>query len=60
MKSETGRARPRLNSLIPMKPYRQSIIRQLVEREAITSQEQLRSRLRDRGIDFDRPMRAAG
>jgi len=34
-----------------MKPYRQSIIRELVERESITSQEQLRSRLRERGID---------
>ena len=34
-----------------MKPYRQSIIRELVDREAITSQEQLRTRLRERGID---------
>lgn len=34
-----------------MKPYRQGIIRELVERESITSQEQLRARLRDRGID---------
>ena len=34
-----------------MKPYRQSIIRELVEREAITSQEQLRGRLRERGIE---------
>jgi transcriptional regulator of arginine metabolism len=34
-----------------MKPYRQSVIRELVERESITSQEQLRSRLRERGID---------
>jgi len=34
-----------------MKPYRQSIIRELIERESITSQEQLRSRLRERGID---------
>jgi transcriptional regulator of arginine metabolism len=34
-----------------MKPYRQSIIRELVERESITSQEQLRARLRERGID---------
>ena len=33
-----------------MKPYRQSIIRDLVERESITSQEQLRARLRERGI----------
>ena len=33
-----------------MKPYRQSVIRELVERESITSQEQLRSRLRERGI----------
>ena len=34
-----------------MKPYRQSIIKELVERESITSQEQLRARLRERGID---------
>jgi transcriptional regulator of arginine metabolism len=34
-----------------MKPHRQSIIRELVERESIRSQEQLRMRLRDRGID---------
>src|SRR5687767_3371205 len=34
-----------------MKPYRQSVIRELVERESVTSQEQLRSRLKDRGID---------
>lgn len=34
-----------------MKPYRQSVIRELVERDSITSQEQLRSRLRERGID---------
>jgi transcriptional regulator of arginine metabolism len=34
-----------------MKPYRQSIIRELVERESITSQGQLRARLRERGID---------
>jgi transcriptional regulator of arginine metabolism len=34
-----------------MKPYRQSVIRELVDRESITSQEQLRARLRDRGID---------
>ena len=34
-----------------MKPYRQSVIRELVERESITSQEQLRARLRERGID---------
>jgi transcriptional regulator of arginine metabolism len=34
-----------------MKPYRQAIIRELIERESITSQEQLRSRLRERGID---------
>lgn len=34
-----------------MKAYRQSIIRQLVDRESITSQEQLRTRLLDRGID---------
>src|SRR5687767_3251507 len=34
-----------------MKPYRQSVIRELVERESITSQELLRSRLKDRGID---------
>src|ERR1700752_3779125 len=34
-----------------MKPYRQSVIRDLVERESITSQEQLRARLRERGID---------
>jgi len=34
-----------------MKPYRQSVIRELVERESVTSQEQLRSRLKDSGID---------
>lgn len=34
-----------------MKPYRQGIIRELVERESITSQEQLRARLRERGIE---------
>ena len=34
-----------------MKPYRQSIIRELVEQESITSQEQLRARLRERGVD---------
>ena len=34
-----------------MKSHRQSIIRQLVDRESITSQEQLRTRLLDRGID---------
>ena len=34
-----------------MKSYRQSVILELVDREAITSQEQLRERLRGRGID---------
>lgn len=34
-----------------MKLHRQSVIRDLVERESITSQEQLRMRLRDRGIE---------
>jgi transcriptional regulator of arginine metabolism len=34
-----------------MKRQRQAVIRELVEREAITSQEQLRARLRERGID---------
>jgi transcriptional regulator of arginine metabolism len=34
-----------------MKLHRQTLIRDLVERESITSQEQLRKRLRDRGID---------
>ncbi|MGH9372805.1 MAG: arginine repressor [Vicinamibacterales bacterium] len=34
-----------------MKPQRQAVIRELVERESITSQAQLRTRLRDRGID---------
>ena len=33
-----------------MKPHRQAVIRELVERESITTQEQLRARLRDRGI----------
>lgn len=33
-----------------MKAYRQSVVRELVEREPITSQEQLRMRLRERGI----------
>jgi transcriptional regulator of arginine metabolism len=34
-----------------MKAYRQSVILELVERESITSQEQLRARLKQRGID---------
>jgi transcriptional regulator of arginine metabolism len=34
-----------------MKQHRQSVIRELVEQEAISSQEQLRMRLRERGID---------
>jgi transcriptional regulator of arginine metabolism len=34
-----------------MKIHRQSVIRELVERESITSQEQLRTRLREQGID---------
>ena len=34
-----------------MKPHRQAAIRELVEREAITSQEQLRTRLQARGIE---------
>ena len=34
-----------------MKAYRQSLVVELVEREAITSQEQLRERLLARGID---------
>jgi transcriptional regulator of arginine metabolism len=34
-----------------MKTYRQSAILELVDREAITSQEQLRERLRGRGIE---------
>lgn len=34
-----------------MKPHRQSVIRELVERESITSQEQLRTRLQGRGIE---------
>jgi transcriptional regulator of arginine metabolism len=34
-----------------MKTHRQTVIRELVERESITSQEQLRMRLRDAGID---------
>jgi transcriptional regulator of arginine metabolism len=34
-----------------MKSYRQGVIRELVERETITSQEQLRARLHDRGIE---------
>jgi transcriptional regulator of arginine metabolism len=33
-----------------MKSYRQSLVLELVDREAITSQEQLRGRLLDRGI----------
>lgn len=33
------------------KPHRQSAILELVERDSITSQEQLRARLRDLGID---------
>lgn len=36
---------------IIMKSYRQSAILEIVDREAITSQEQLRERLRSRGID---------
>jgi transcriptional regulator of arginine metabolism len=34
-----------------MKAYRQSLVVELVDREAITSQEQLRERLQARGID---------
>ena len=34
-----------------MKAYRQTIIRELIEQDSITSQEQLRTRLRARGID---------
>lgn len=34
-----------------MKGHRQSLILDLVEREAITSQEQLRERLRERGVE---------
>ena len=34
-----------------MKAHRQSVVRELVDREEITSQEQLRVRLRERGID---------
>ena len=34
-----------------MKPHRQAAIRELVDREAITSQEQLRTRLLARGIE---------
>lgn len=34
-----------------MKGHRQSLILELVEREPITSQEQLRERLRDRGVE---------
>ena len=34
-----------------MKSYRQSIVLELVDREAVTSQEQLRERLKGRGID---------
>src|SRR5688500_15342198 len=34
-----------------MKAHRQAIVRDLVERESITSQEQLRMRLRERGVD---------
>jgi transcriptional regulator of arginine metabolism len=33
-----------------MKSYRQTLVLDLVDREAITSQEQLRNRLRDKGI----------
>ena len=36
---------------LAMKTHRQAVIRDLVERESITSQEQLRLRLRERGID---------
>lgn len=34
-----------------MKSYRQSVVLELIEREAITSQEQLRARLQARGIE---------
>jgi len=34
-----------------MKSYRQSIVLDLIDREAVTSQEQLRERLRERGIE---------
>ncbi len=35
----------------PMKSYRQQLVSELVEQEAITSQEQLRERLRGKGIE---------
>src|SRR5919112_5659968 len=34
-----------------MKAYRQALVLELVDQQGITSQEQLRERLRDRGID---------
>jgi transcriptional regulator of arginine metabolism len=34
-----------------MKSYRQSIVLELVDRAAVTSQEQLRASLRERGIE---------
>jgi transcriptional regulator of arginine metabolism len=34
-----------------MKAYRQSLVLELVDREAVTSQEQLRERLREKGIE---------
>lgn len=34
-----------------MKSYRQTLVLELIDREAVTSQEQLRNRLRDKGIE---------
>ena len=40
-----------MHGTLPMKSHRQTVIRELVDRESITSQEQLRARLHDLGID---------
>jgi transcriptional regulator of arginine metabolism len=39
-----------VDSSVAMKPYRQSVLLEVIEREAITSQEQLRARLQQHGI----------
>jgi transcriptional regulator of arginine metabolism len=39
-----------VDSTVAMKPYRQSVLLEVIEREAITSQEQLRARLQQHGI----------
>lgn len=40
-----------MHGTLPMKSHRQAVIRELVDRESISSQEQLRARLHQLGID---------